>query len=77
MKVVIYSEIDWSFLEQRHHFIARRFRDEGFEVVFYQRVVGRIPTIRDIRVLLKSFLSGRSLVPKVKMSPAPVWTPKL
>ena len=57
-KILIYAEIDWGFLEQRHHFIARHFRDLGYDVVFYQRVIGRFPGIKEFTKLIL-FKAGR------------------
>jgi len=44
-KIIIYSEISWSFLDQRHHHLARYFASKGFHVEFVERVVSRIPSV--------------------------------
>ena len=55
-KLVIYAEISWDFLDQRHHHLARFFIRRGFEVVFVERVVGRLPGWREL--LERFFKSG-------------------
>ena len=51
MKVVILSEINWSFLRQRHHFITEDLANQH-DVVFVQRIASR-----DLNIdTLKSFL---------------------
>lgn len=57
-KILIYAEIDWGFLEQRHHFVARHFRSQGYDVVFYQRVIGRFPSVKELTKLI-FFKAGR------------------
>jgi len=43
-KIVIYSEVGWDFLDQRHHHLARYFANKGHNVEFVERVVSRVPT---------------------------------
>jgi hypothetical protein len=47
-KVIIYSEISWSFLEQRHHHLARYLSEKDCQVEFVQRVVSRVPSVREM-----------------------------
>lgn len=46
--IVIFSEIDWKFLRQRHHVIAEYFHDKGYKVIFVQRVFSRIPSASEL-----------------------------
>lgn len=48
MKFIIYSEISWHFLDQRHHHLARYLASKGYKVEFVQRVVSRVPSIKDL-----------------------------
>lgn len=48
MKVVIFSEISWAFLKQRHHFVVELFLKKNYEVVFIERVYSRIPTVKEL-----------------------------
>ena len=61
--VIIYSEIEWKFLEQRHHFLARFFKANGFKVIFVQRVLNRIPTFLEMVIFslrkINSFMKLR------------------
>ena len=45
-KIIIYSEVSWDFLDQRHHHLSRYFAEKGYSVEFVQRVVGRIPSFK-------------------------------
>lgn len=47
-RVIIYSEVDWDFLDQRHHHLARHFLGRGHEVHFVERVVNRIPPLGEL-----------------------------
>lgn len=47
-KIVIFSEIDWKFLRQRHHVIAEYFHDKGYKVIFIQRVFSRVPRASEL-----------------------------
>ncbi len=47
-KVILYSEINWLFLRQRHHYIADYFASRGYQVYFVSRVVSRIPGFTEI-----------------------------
>ena len=53
-KIIIFSEISWQFLRQRHHHLANYCLSKEYKVVFVQRVVSRIPPFREIikRILL-------------------------
>ena len=54
-KIIIYTEIDWNFLDQRHHHLARYFADLGYKVEFVERVYSRLPSpMMLLRVLIKS-----------------------
>ncbi|MBC69405.1 hypothetical protein [Acinetobacter sp.] len=56
-KIIIYSEIDWNFLDQRHHHLARFFAKLDYEVEFVERVYSRLPTISFfIKFLYKKLL---------------------
>lgn len=44
-KIIIYNEVDWNFLDQRHHHLARYFASKEYEVEFVERVVSRIPSL--------------------------------
>ena len=65
MKVVILSEIDWSFLRQRHHFITEDFANQN-DVVFVERVVSRDISIKNLKFFflyrLKQFKKNNSKV---------------
>ena len=54
MKVVILSEINWSFLRQRHHFITENFAKQH-DVVFVERILSREISFKN----LKSFLLNK------------------
>ena len=51
MKVVILSEINWSFLKQRHHFIAEDFANQ-YDVVFVERIASRDLSSKNLRLFL-------------------------
>lgn len=54
--LIIYSEITWDFLDQRHHHLARYAAKNGYKVEFVERVVSRVPALKDlIRVFIKNF----------------------
>lgn len=57
-KIIIYSEISWDFLDQRHHHLARYFAEKGYSVEFVQRVVGRIPSFQRLISLCFFNFSG-------------------
>ena len=69
-KIIIYCEIDWQFLDQRHHHLARYFAKKGYSVEFVQRVVGRIPGIKHLLVLL--FRKLLNVVSPAKETSTPV-----
>lgn len=58
-KIIIYSEISWAFLDQRHHHLARYLVRAGFNVEFVERVVNRVPSTKELATvflgLTKSF----------------------
>ena len=60
-KIIIYSEIDWSFLDQRHHHLARYFASNGYHVVFVERVFSRVPKLS---TLLKKIFRKHKTSPK-------------
>lgn len=60
-KIIIYSEIDWNFLDQRHHHLARYFASKGYEVEFVERVYSRIPSIE---VLFKKLFTKSNTIAK-------------
>ncbi len=47
-KIIIYSEVSWNFLEQRHHHLARYAASAGWSVEFVSRVYSRFPSFKDI-----------------------------
>ncbi len=53
-KVIIFSEIKWSFLWQRHHEVTTFFLSKGYEVIFVERVISRFPRLIE---LLRRFLN--------------------
>ncbi len=53
-KVIIFSEIKWNFLWQRHHEVTNFFLSKGHEVIFVERVISRFPNIIE---LMRRFLS--------------------
>ena len=63
LKLIVYSEVSWGFLDQRHHHLARYFASEGYEVQFVERVLNRIPPLRSLLAAVKqrmsSFLAGQ------------------
>jgi hypothetical protein len=65
-KIIIYSEISWNFLEQRHHHLAKYFADKNYQVEFVQRVFSRVPSVREIvsRIILASAGNSKSPIRK-------------
>lgn len=63
--MIVFSEISWNFLKQRHHFFTEHFVNEYRKVYFVERVVSRIPSLLEIfRMLLnkkKENLSNKRL----------------
>jgi hypothetical protein len=59
MKIVIFSEIAWSFLKQRHHFVTELFLERKYDVVFIERVYSRIPSIKEFALKLMQRIRGR------------------
>jgi hypothetical protein len=58
-RLIIYSEVAWGFLDQRHHHLARFFAKEGFSVEFVERVVNRVPPPRELGAGLWARLKER------------------
>ena len=52
-KVIIFSEIKWDFLWQRHHEVTNFFLRKGHQVIFVERVISRFP---DLKELFRRFL---------------------
>lgn len=48
-KIIIYAEITWNFLDQRHHHLARYFAKKGYSVTFVERVISRVPKLSEIK----------------------------
>jgi len=48
-KIIIYTEITWNFLDQRHHHLARYFAKNGYSVTFVERVISRIPKLSEMK----------------------------
>ena len=65
-KIIIYSEISWNFLEQRHHHLAKYFADKNYQVEFVQRVFSRVPSVREIvsRIIMESAVNSISTLRK-------------
>ena len=59
-RVIIYSEVDWDFLDQRHHHLARHFLGRGLEVHFVERVVNRIPPLGELLARLWRGFRGQA-----------------
>ena len=55
MKFIIVSEIEISFLKQRHHYIAEEFSKYG-DVIFIERVASRSFTIKNVSKYLYGFI---------------------
>lgn len=52
-KFIIFSEISWDFLPQRHHFLTDHFSRRYKKVFFVERVVSRVPNVFElIRMML-------------------------
>ncbi len=47
-KVIIFSEIKWDFLWQRHHEVTNYFLRKGHEVIFVERVISRFPNLIEL-----------------------------
>jgi hypothetical protein len=70
MKIlIIYSEISWDFLDQRHHHLARYAVKNGFKVEFVQRVVSRVPNFKDLYSITKKFFFSKNNLQKHKDVP--------
>jgi len=57
--ILIYSEISWNFLDQRHHHLARYAAANGYKVEFIQRVVSRVPSVKEIVFILQKRIIKR------------------
>jgi hypothetical protein len=56
-KILIFSEIEWYFLKQRHQFLAEYLQNENYEVHFIQKVPSRVPEIKVlINYIIKNIL---------------------
>lgn len=74
-KIIIYSEISWDFLDQRHHHLARYAANAGWSVEFVSRVVSRFPSCQDFiyrifgsSIKTSSHLSeGKNIPPNITM----------
>lgn len=47
-KIVIFSEIKWNFLEQRHQLIAKHMSESGWSVFFIERIPSRVPGLFEV-----------------------------
>ena len=45
---IIFSEISWDFLPQRHHFLTDYFSSKYKKIYFVERVVSRVPSIFEL-----------------------------
>ena len=68
-KIILFCEIDWNFLDQRHHHIARYFAKKGLEVVFVQRVISRIPSVIELARILYRHMAHQRKSPYIKPIP--------
>ena len=68
-KVIIYSEISWDFLEQRHHHLAKYLAGKDYQIEFVQRVVSRVPSAREIVTRLWKRRAELSTNPVSKVIP--------
>ena len=60
-KVVIFSEIEWGFLKQRHQFLAEYLVSEGYDVEFVQKVPSRVPSLSyALKFLVKLYRDRKS-----------------
>jgi hypothetical protein len=56
-KVIIFSEIHYDFLRQRHQNISEQYCENGYEVIFISRVYSRVPAFKElINLSVKKFL---------------------
>lgn len=56
-KLIIFAEIEWSFLTQRHQILAQGLAEEGYTVQYVQRIPSRMPSVKKVLGLLKLFFS--------------------
>tara|TARA_B100001027_G_scaffold170530_1_gene122024 strand:- start:8917 stop:10029 length:1113 start_codon:yes stop_codon:yes gene_type:complete len=69
MKVVILSEINWSFLRQRHHFITEDFA-KHHDVVFVERIVSRELSFKNLKsFLLNKLRSSKKIKVQIQSRP--------
>lgn len=52
--VLFFSEVNWSYLRQRHHFFAENYAKKGHEVIYVGKVGLRYPKIKEIFSFLTS-----------------------
>ena len=55
-RIIVFSEISWNFLYQRHHIFTEKFLEMYSEVIFVERVISRIPSLKEV---LELFFSSR------------------
>lgn len=66
-KIIIYSEVDWNFLDQRHHHLARFCSNSGMQVIFVSRVYSRIPNPKEIFLrLMTRFTKTKSTTTNIR-----------
>lgn len=70
-KIVIYSEIKWDFLDQRHHHLARYAAVTGLKVEFVERVVSRVPEVRELLRRFKELFVAKAGVQGDVHKPVP------
>lgn len=72
-KIIIYSEISWHFLEQRHHHLADYFAKRNYKVHFVQRVVSRVPSLKELfQVFIKLIFGSKNNINVEKKVPSNV-----
>jgi hypothetical protein len=56
--VLFFSEVNWDYLKQRHHFFAESYKQKGHEVIYIGKIGLRYPKAKEILDLLK-FKKGK------------------
>ncbi len=51
--VLFFSEVNWDYLRQRHHFLAESYKKKGHEVIYIGKIGLRYPKAKEIFDLLK------------------------
>ena len=69
--VIIFSEIEWGFLKQRHQLLAEYLANEGHMVTFVQKVPSRIPSLRVFIHFIINFLRNNQSAITSKKSSTP------